>query len=79
VPVVRDLPAEEQLISDEIAPASGADIIDLTELRRKSLRKPPAGERQAANDEEAPVRMTAAKKASGKATATVKASKRKRA
>lgn len=83
------------VIADEIMPTPGADIIDLTELLRRSLRsKAPAGEqRRAANDEsserrhaaaandsdERPARKAAAKKSGSKATTTVKPAKRKSA
>lgn len=83
------------VVADEIVPAQGADIIDLTELLRRSLRGRPATEASeeaghetaskrrrstAANDAgEHPVKKAAAKKASSKATATIKPARRKRA
>lgn len=75
------------VVADEIVPQGGADIVDLTELLRRSLRgKAPtvpgdadaaAAKRTAANDEPAPLKKAAAKKASAKATATVKPTRRK--
>lgn len=76
------------VVADEIVPQGGADIVDLTELLRRSLRgkaaaepaseeETPAGKRRAANDEPAPLKKAAAKKASAKATATVKPARRK--
>ena len=83
------------IVADEIVPAQGADIIDLTQLLRRSLRGRPATEASeeaghetaskrrrstAANDAgEHPVKKAAAKKASSKATATIKPARRKRA
>lgn len=71
---------------------ASADIIDLTELLKRSLRKgggKAAGEadeapkstsrRKAANDEEAPARRAAASKSSSRATASVKPKPRKKA
>ena len=75
------------VVADEIVPQGGADIVDLTELLRRSLRgkasavpgdaDAPAAKRTAANDEPAPLKKAAAKKASAKATATVKPTRRK--
>jgi DNA end-binding protein Ku len=78
------------LEGEEVKPS--ADIIDLTELLRRSLRKgggadaegdkgKPAARRKAANDDEeaAPVRRAAATKASGRSTASVKPKPRKKA
>jgi DNA end-binding protein Ku len=73
---------------------TSADIIDLTELLRRSLRKgggkadeedaekPAAAKtsrRKAANDEEAPAKRAAASKASARATSSVKPKPRKKA
>jgi DNA end-binding protein Ku len=74
---------------------TSADIIDLTELLRRSLRKgggksaegdaesdsAKPSHRKAANDEEAPARprRAAASKSSGRASTTVKAKPRKKA
>lgn len=73
---------------------TSADIIDLTELLRRSLRKgggkaeeetpakeaaPKTARRKAANDEEAPKRRAAATKSSSRATASVKPKPRKKA
>ena len=83
--VVKPLEGEEVKTS--------ADIIDLTELLRRSLRKgggaadeedtgkaaPKTSRRKAANDEEAPARRAAASKTAGRATASVKAKPRKKA
>ncbi|HSV36998.1 MAG TPA: Ku protein [Ramlibacter sp.] len=79
------------LAGEEVRPS--ADIIDLTELLRASLRKgggknageaageaaPKTTRRKAANDEAAPARRAAATKSSGRATATVKPKARKKA
>jgi DNA end-binding protein Ku len=84
--IMKPLPGEEE-------PQAGADIIDLTELLRRSLRKgggaaagentpkPPSSRRKAANDEqEAPRgKRAAASKSSGRATASVKPRPRKKA
>lgn len=83
------------VVADEIVPAQGADIIDLTELLRRSLRGTPATEASgesghvsaskrrrstAANDAgEHPVKKAAAKRASTKATTSVSPARRKRA
>lgn len=82
------------VVAEEIVPAQGADIIDLTELLRRSLRgkRAEAAEQTghesaskrrrstAANDAgEHPVEKAAAKKASAKAATTVKPVRRKRA
>lgn len=77
------------VVADEIVPEGGADIVDLTELLRRSLRgqaaataePAPAGGRRrgaAANDPAAqPVRKAAARKSPAKATATVKPARRR--
>jgi DNA end-binding protein Ku len=63
---------------------SSADVIDLTELLKRSLQAKPApaaakgGSRRAANDEEAAPRKAAATKAPAKARVSVKAPARKR-
>lgn len=82
------------VVADEIVPAQGADIIDLTELLRRSLRGKAsegtedkvdegAAKRRrtaAANDaEERPVKKAAAKKAASNSTTSVKPVRRKRA
>lgn len=84
--IVKPLEGEEVKTS--------ADIIDLTELLRRSLRKgggkstdedeekqPKSSRRKAANDEEAPARprRAAASKGSARASTSVKAKPRKRA
>lgn len=74
---------------------TSADIIDLTELLRRSLRQggakvdrdegaatraaPKPARRKAANDEEAPARRAAASKSGARATASVKPKPRKKA
>jgi DNA end-binding protein Ku len=80
------------IVEDEIVPAQGADIVDLTELLRKSLRsggKAAAGEDDhaakrtrtaAANDSGSHhTKKAAAHKSSSSATTTVKPARRKRA
>jgi DNA end-binding protein Ku len=83
------------IVEDEIVPGQGADIVDLTELLRRSLRgKTASAERSAANDEPAapkrkrtaaandaahPTKKAAATKSGGKAAAAVKPARRKRA
>ena len=71
--VVKPLPGEE------IKPS--ADVLDLTELLRRSLDKS-KGKAAAANDEEAPAkprRMAAAAKSGSRATTTTKVKPRKKA
>ena len=78
------------LVASEIMPDTSADVIDLTELLRRSLRaktpeaermarsaanEPAAHRRKAANDEE-PKRAAAASKTADKARATVKPTKK---
>lgn len=71
------------LVASEIMPAT-ADVLDLTELLRRSLRNKAAGtettkERSAAaaNDEPVPLKRAAAKKSGDKARASVKTTRRK--
>jgi DNA end-binding protein Ku len=80
------------IVEDEIVPAQGADIVDLTELLRRSLRTGAAhaaGKEQqsakrtrtaAANDSEGHhVKKAAARKSSGSASTSVKPARSKRA
>jgi DNA end-binding protein Ku len=80
------LQAVQPLPGEEVESAS-AEVIDLTELLRRSLkgggaeraRKPAArGQAAAANDEAAPVRKAAARKTSTTARAAVKAAPRRK-
>jgi len=81
------------IVEDEIVPGQGADIIDLTELLRRSLRGKAGAEASAAANDEAPkhkrahaandaehtVKKAAAKKSAAKTATTVKPAPRKRA
>jgi DNA end-binding protein Ku len=78
------------IVEDEIVPAQGADIVDLTELLRKSLRtggKSAGGEDEtpkrtraaAANDSGHHAKKAAARKSSSSASTSVKPARRKRA
>jgi DNA end-binding protein Ku len=80
------------IVEDEIVPAQGADIVDLTELLRRSLR---AGGKNAAGEEDNTTKRTrtaaandagshharkaAAHKSSSSASTSVKPARRKRA
>jgi DNA end-binding protein Ku len=79
-----DVATLQPLPGEEVA-SSGAEVIDLTELLKRSLKAPaqPAqGARttraRAANDEAVPLRRAAASKTAPKARASVKASPRRR-
>jgi DNA end-binding protein Ku len=82
------------VVADEIVPQAGADVVDLTELLRRSLRgktgesaaaandEPAAAPRKrskAANDDEHEARKAAAKKSSAKSSTSVKPARRKSA
>jgi DNA end-binding protein Ku len=79
------------IVEDEIVPAQGADIVDLTELLRRSLRsggKSAGGEEDhtakrtraaAANDSGHHTKKAAARKSSSSASTSVKPAHRKRA
>jgi DNA end-binding protein Ku len=83
------------VIADEIVPEQGAEIVDLTELLRRSLRGKSGAEASAAANGEAPparkrahaandagehhVKKAAARKAPAKASAAVSPARRKRA
>lgn len=78
------------IVEDEIVPGQGADIVDLTELLRRSLRGKASGaandepakghKRAAANDShEEPAKKAAARKSASKTSASVKPASRKRA
>jgi DNA end-binding protein Ku len=74
-----------ELLADEITPATSADVIDLTELLRQSLKakggtaRTAKAPREAANDETPARRAAAASKSTAKSRASVKPKPRKSA
>jgi DNA end-binding protein Ku len=79
-----DIATLQPLAGEEVAPAS-AEIIDLTELLKRSLKAPAPSARPAkatrspaANDEAAPLKRAAASKTAPKARASVKPSPRRK-
>jgi DNA end-binding protein Ku len=79
-----EVAAMQPLPGQEVAPAQSAEVIDLTELLKRSLqaKAPPdkagkAGSRRVAANDEAPTRRAAAAKSPVKARAVAKASSRR--